>query len=242
MHRSENTYACWRCGRTGHDPKSCWARTKPVANVNQLARKKFGSAKTKVKQIIEGLDSSDSGNEAYAMAVHSGIHRTGTAFDSFRMKLNGISMEVIIDSGASVNVMDSTCCTSLHRRLIFPSITHISQSCLPTTVRLSFQCWAKLQLPWRLLVNRWNLTGSWCKGQGRRDAEQLKLLLVGPLVNAICLETKSTALPASTQKVLDAHSSVFSGIGCLKDVKVHITLEDDAVPVACRYTRVPVHL
>ena len=227
--------------------------SKPVANVNQLVtsrhqcKKNFGSAKTKVKQIIEGLDSSDSGNEAYAMAVRSGVHRTGAAVDSFKMKLNGICVEVIINSGASVNVMGS------HMFHKLTQAAHLSINNTHKPELFAYNCETKLPVLGKTTATLeafgQQMELDWVVVQGsgeillgRRDAEQLKLLHVGPLVNAICLETKSTALPASTQKVLDAHSSVFSGIGCLKDVKVHITLEDDAVPVACRYTRVPVHL
>ena len=78
---------------------------------------------------------------------------------------------------------------------------------------------------------------------GRRDAERMQMLHIGyQKVQSVKADLHSTVVPSSTQQVLAKHQSIFNGIGCLKNVTVNVKLEDDARPVACRATRVPVHL
>ena len=168
MHRSENTYTCWQCGGTGHDPKFCWAREqtcckcKSVGHFSHQCKKNFGSAKTKVKQIIEVWTAQTV--EMKLMPWQCAQASTVQAQQStLKMKFNGLCVDVIIDSGACVNVMGS------HMFYKLMQVTHLSINNTHKPELFAYNCETKIPVLGKTtaLVNRLNLTGSWCKSQMR---------------------------------------------------------------------------
>uniref|UniRef100_A0A1I8I4J1 Protein-tyrosine-phosphatase n=1 Tax=Macrostomum lignano TaxID=282301 RepID=A0A1I8I4J1_9PLAT len=181
--------------------------------------------------------------------------------------INGHATDLLIDSGASCNLMDSKTFKAIggtaddlreSKQRVFPfgssePLTTLGKATLRTAV---YDVSASISY---IIVKE---TGTTIVG--RETSEELGILRIGPSNPSVCHlkdsgelhEPLSAALAAAATEaddqampqherlsnIIKTFRQRFVGIGCVKDVEVGIHLQDGAVPVCHPPSRIPVHL
>ena len=156
--------------------------------------------------------------------------------------VEGTSIPVIIDSGASVNVLDSDTFSQLTDKGIILRHSKVKiypyGSEMPLPVNGTFN--ANVSTPDLhtradfVVVENLN-AGSLL---GKKTVMELGLLRIGPeyprTVNQLTVQ--------SVQAIVDRHRAVFNGVGKLKDYQLKIHIDPEVTPVAQPQRRVPFHV
>jgi hypothetical protein len=258
----QTSQRCYRCGEKGHI--SCEAARgktcRSCGKLNHLA--KACRQRRRVNAIAEEEDSSQQhdtvtsvGDDSFDAFTIS--DQVPEAEQSAHIKLNiqGVSCTVLVDSGASCNVMSEKTLRQLGGARLQPptrpifgygsevplEVIGIAELCIqaPHSQQTLFHI-VKTEAPTLL---------------GRSAAFSLGILSIHQPqgINAV---TSSQQQPIAFDSSLDAHlpapqrlssilqgfASTFAGIGCVKGVEVDVQMKPDAVPVCHPPSRVPVHL
>ncbi|PAA47987.1 hypothetical protein BOX15_Mlig015622g2, partial [Macrostomum lignano] len=262
---------CIRCGESGH--RTCEAaRGKTCRNCNKVGHlakaclSKPASSR-KVHAIAEEQPSdqqqrdSDSSCEVFCLTPQR------KRLPLVKADINGHATDLLIDSGASCNLMDSKTFKAIggtaddlreSKQRVFPfgssePLTTLGKATLRTAV---YDVSASISY---IIVKE---TGTTIVG--RETSEKLGILRIGPSNPSVCHlkdsgelhEPLSAALAAAATEaddqampqherlsnIIKTFRQRFVGIGCVKDVEVGIHLQDGAVPVCHPPSRIPVHL
>ena len=162
-------------------------------------------------------------------------------------------MKVLIDSGASVNLLDKHTYDNLIPR---PALKKTSVKIFPYGsekhlnilgmfhAKLSGSGEDRTPVTAKLYVTE----GSSGSLIGQNTAIEIGLLHIGPepsLVNKVNKlkvdNDKLSALPKSVQQILSNNAKVFDGIGKLKDFEVKLKVDPSVTPVSQRLHRLPYH-
>lgn len=155
------------------------------------------------------------------------------------------SVDMLIDTGASVNVVDRSCFEKLRfaglkltksKIRLFP---YGSQTPLPVEGQFS----ATIRIPTTsqdiiagfVVVNSPNATPL----LGRKTAQDLGLLHFGLGVNNLNARQGHNS---TLEALLDSNKDVFKGVGKLKDFQLHIHVDPQVTPVAQTPRRLPFHV
>ena len=152
------------------------------------------------------------------------------------------SIPVIIDSGASVNVLDSDTFSQLTDKGIILRHSNVKiypyGSETPLPVKGTFN--ANVSTPDLHTLADFVVVENLNAGSllGKKTATELGLLRIGPeyprTVNQITVQ--------SVQAIVDRHRAVFNGVGKLKDYQLKIHIDPEVTPVAQPQRRVPFHV
>ena len=221
---------CFCCGCVGHCAKdpSCPAVEKQCGNCGkqvcksalQMAEKRTGSGN--VLQHRNGLRYVTT---KYELLDDEYLFSIGDTKEATTVPINigNTLIPVIIDSGTSVNVLDSATSSKLaeNRFVLRRSTVKIYLSKEHSVPMCQCLIFTHLPTLWWWNFNAGSLLG-------KKTATALGLLQVGPeqvsKINQITM--------GSTQAIVEKHDAVFRGVARLKDyqLKIHIDLEVTPVP------------
>lgn len=218
--------------------------------------KKTTGQKNKLNRIQQQEESlSEDSSEDYDEQVNTVNHAGTSSKDELvEMRLNGEKVQVMIDSGASVNIMGSKIFKRLqkttnlrldtNKKPVVYAYNSVDKLPVMGTTKCTLEAFG---LDRELVVLVVHGPGEILLG--KKDAEAMRILHIGPIDKVRCAKVSNTSsvgtdktVPNSTKMILQKYHSLFQGIGTMKDVKVNIELEEDATPVIQRNSRVPVHL
>ena len=220
---------CQKCHKIGHFAAVC--QTKNVSSQenfsSQGVRKK---GKFGVNSICESTSGANSDNDEYAFTVDS-----GNIDGMVTVQRGGVSVEVLIDSGASTNVIDKRTWEELKSQ----KIKCKSQKC--DRKLYAYGCCEPLKV-----IGCFETTVVLCKsaceaefvvtegkGQpllGRKTATELGVLRIGTPINMI------------SSDIVEEFKECFQGVGKLKGYQLKLHVKDDATPVVQPLRRPPFSL
>ena len=233
---------CYRCGQQGHfsrDP-SCPARGQKCSKCNLPDH--FAvvcRTKSKVMQVAPQVPSS---SDDYVFTL---THQGGA---KLRFSVGGIDLDMLVDSGASVNIVDEETWKYLKEQRIKcsssvkkPKRLFAYASKQPLDILGTFTCDVK--------VSSRSIRTDFCvlKGQGmpllsRNSAIELGVLKIGIDVAAVNDNFASVGESSLKEKIVNVYPDVFKGVGMLKDRQVKLHIKTDVEPVAQPLRRTPYSL
>ena len=227
---------CYRCGQTGHFSRdsSCPAHGQKCSKChlnNHFAV--VCRTKPKVLQVDQQSTSDD-----YVFTV---VQQGGAKLN---FNVGGVNLDMLVDSGASVNIVDEETWSHLKEQRI--KCTSMKQtkrlfayaSKEPLNIIGTFSC--------EVYISNRSIHTEFCviKGQGvpllgRESAIKLGVLKIGVDVAAI---NESVNDASVKEKIVNEFPDVFKGIGRLKDRQVKLHTKESVEPVAQPLRRTPYNL
>ncbi|CAG2188483.1 unnamed protein product [Mytilus edulis] len=239
--KSTCTATCYSCGREGHirtDP-SCPARGKKcrkckiVGHFDKVCKTKDKSKHGKIRQVVE-QPQNNTDDEEYVFSM-IGVNQINSVCDNIVVNIGNVNLKMIIDSGASCNIMGINlwnylkdnhvkCVSSKSTKSLF---AYGSEE--PLKIAGIFT--ATVQCNNRTL-NDIEFVVIEGKGQAllsRNTAEQLGVL---QLVHSV----------SEPGTIKDKYPECFTGVGKLKSFQLQIPIDPDVEPIIQPMRRVPFNL
>ncbi|XP_061195212.1 uncharacterized protein K02A2.6-like [Saccostrea echinata] len=237
---------CFSCGYEGHlrnDPK-CPARgkkchkCKQVGHFEKMCKTKDRGAKGKpgnIRHITEQSGQSDD-SKVYAFRVH----QNSVLSDSLVVNIGDVDLSMIIDSGASCNIMGMPLWTYLKENHINCVSSKVEKQLFaygsqqPLKVAGIFTAAVKYN---QIVIPDVEFVVIEGKGQallGRDTAVQLGVLQI---VSSI-----SEAVNTDNRTVFEKYPKCFKGVGKLKSFQLEIPIDPDVEPVIQPMRRIPYSL
>ena len=244
-HISRNTkcpargHKCHKCGHEGHFQECC--KTKHKRETRQMNTKRHRDPKAASANMVDTQDDED--DPEYAFAVG------GRKQEKIEVTIGGCKLNVIVDSGASTNIIDKQTWEWLKRNKVkCKSIrsdkklyAYASQT--PLDVIGTFSC--------EVSTERNTVNAEFCvidgKGDsllGRETATSLGVLKIGIDIAAVNTGRQNIgeALQDIGEALQEKYPEVFSGVGKLKDRAVQLHIDPNVKPVAQPIRRTPFSL
>ena len=228
--QSEKT--CSNCGKQGHFAGVCKSAPKRVTDSPNIAYQRNANG----LRYVAVEDNTDSDDE-YLFAI--GSNRED---NTVQITVEGTLIPVIVDSGASVNVLDSATFNRLSESGVILRDSRVKiyayGSKTPLPVKGIFKAnvsTSQLQTQADFVVVENLHAGSLL---GKKTATDLGLLRVGPEYLSMVNQSVGTAVHA----IVNKHDAVFNGVGKLKDYQLKVHLNPDITPVAQPQRRLPFHV
>ena len=234
---------CYRCGHTGHygrDP-ACPARGKTCSKcggINHFATvcksKSNGTRQVRLVQPVSGDECDD--EPAYAFHLPDSGNRGPT----INANLGGVELQILVDSGATKNIVDETTwewlkqnrirCESkaAHKqKKLYPYASTTPQQ-VKGTFTTTVQIGAK-EITTEFLV----IKGKGTPLLGHETATLLDVLRIGPVVSAIS---------SVEENLQQQYPEVYNGIGKLNTKQITLHIDPTIKPVAQPLRRTPFNL
>ncbi|XP_053385838.1 uncharacterized protein LOC123539936 [Mercenaria mercenaria] len=213
--------ACTKCGFIGHFAVKCKSKRKKI------------QPKQKVRS-LENETSSDSENE-YLFNIKS----IGNVSNKITVNVGNIPLNMVIDSGASCNIVDKSTWNFLKSQKQFQCLTHKK-----STDKKVFAYGSKQPLKllgiFRAKIEFNSMTiddveFSVLDGKGQallsKDTSiSLNVLRIGPVVNLV------------KEDIMSENPELFKGIGKMKDFQLQIPIDEKIEPVVQSVRRIPFSL
>ena len=223
---------CSNCGKKGHFAGVCKSAPKRVTDSPNIAYQRNANG----LRYVTVEDNTDSDDE-YLFAIGSNMED-----NAVQITVEGTLIPVIVDSGASVNVLDSATFNRLSESGVILRDSRVKiyayGSKTPLPVKGIFKAnvsTSQLQTQADFVVVENLHAGSLL---GKKTATDLGLLRVGPEYLSMVHQSVGTAVHAIVKK----HDAVFNGVGKLKDYQLKVHLNLDITPVAQPQRRLPFHV
>ena len=173
------------------------------------------------------------------------VFLVGKQQQTFPVLINNSQIDMIIDSGATVNIIDEP---------TYKNITNPPPLKQTTTRIFSYQSDNPIDLLGHFTTNIscnnktqnskiYVVKGKWGSLLGKSSAEALDVLRVGPSPttqeNIANIQTNN--MPESTKAIVNEHSSIFSGTGLLKNFQLKLHIDPSIPPVQQPIRRIPYH-
>lgn len=252
-HKQTKNNSCYRCGNTGHygrDP-TCPAKGKTCRECG--GKDHFGSqCRTKKKTSYDSkprTTQSRRPSRSRANAVNTGTKEDVYAFSvrdsqlqKIKVTIGGCQLDVMVDSGATTNIVDQQTWEWLKRQKIECQSTKSNRklytyaSDKPLEVIGTFDT--------KIVAGSNSTEAEFCvireKGEsllGRETAMKLGVLKIG--IDIATVDAKSGNIGESLQR---KYPEVFKGVGKLKDREVQLHIDPSVRPVAQPLRRTPFNL
>ena len=246
---------CRNCGRAPHHDTVCPAKGKECKNcgkLNHFARACLSKPKGKWKarphkhnkgrKSLRPLTHSDSSSDdEYLYPVKTNAKRRPYT----RVKVLGHSFNAMVDTGASINVIDKETFAKLPAITLEKTTTRAFayDNNKPVTFIGKFDALVETRKRYAIatfyVVNN-NTSGNLISAD---TAQALGLVTLH--LNKILTPTQFSTLVTSDDnlnKSIAKHSSVFQGLGKLNDFAVKLNIDENIVPVAESQRRIPFHI
>ncbi|XP_062614532.1 uncharacterized protein K02A2.6-like [Saccostrea cucullata] len=213
--------------KNGHFSKQCRSGQKQdTRNFNRTPKSK--------KPGVNNLDN-DSSDEEYAFGLQLNATKS---LPIANVKINGIKVDMLVDSGASVTVMDESTFERVSRKKpikLSKSNAKVHaygmKAALPIRGKFRAEIESKLRIiDTEILVVK---SASGCL-LSCNDAQKLGLIPI--TINAVD-QNENTDQPS----ILTRFADRFEGIGKLKDFQVKLHIDETVKPVAQPHRRIPFH-
>ena len=252
----QSTVRCFCCGNVGHkaNDKVCPARRKRCRKCNNLghfekvcktklktSEGRKGGKDRRVRQVGVGVDETD--DSEYAFGVLGGADNPDNG--EISVKIGGVQVTMIIDSGASCNVLD---------RNLWEYLKANKVRCVSSKATKKLYSYGNKQplqvagtftadvLVGNRVLNEVEFVVIESEGHallGRETVIALGVLQLGPQINSLQLSTDGENRGPN---ILDKFPGCCEGIGKLKDFQLKIPIDAEVQPVAQPIRRVPYHL
>ena len=252
----QSTVRCFCCGNVGHkaNDKVCPARGKRCRKCNNLgyfekvcknklktSEGRKGGKDRRVRQVGVGVDETD--DSEYAFGVLGGADNPDHG--EISVKIGGVQVTMIIDSGASCNVLD---------RNLWEYLKANKVRCVSSKATKKLYSYGNKQplqvagtftadvLVGNRVLNEVEFVVIESEGHallGRETAIALGVLQLGPQNNSLQLSTDGENRGPN---ILDKFPGCCEGIGKLKDFQLKIPIDAEVQPVAQPIRRVHYHL
>ena len=218
---------CHKCGGADHFGSQCKTKTAKPPKSRREEKPKGKKKKKSVRYVGSERD-----EDEYAFTVNS-----VTSPEKIDVTVGGVVVEMLIDSGASTNVIDKNLWSKLKQDKI-KCVSRKSDKKLyaygskqPLNVLGTFSALVRVEgkeIEAEFVV----INGEGAALLGRETAIQLGVLKLG---TRICTVT-------SSETIMSDYKEIFEGVGKLKDYQVKLHVNPDVPPVARPVRRTPFSL
>ena len=218
---------CHKCGGADHFGSQCKTKTAKPPKPRRDEKPKGNKKKKSVRYVGSERD-----EDEYAFTVNS-----ASSPEKIDVTVGGVVVEMLIDSGASTNVIDKNLWSKLKQDKI-KCVSRKSDQKLyaygskqPLNVLGTFSALVRVEgkeTEAEFVV----INGEGAALLGRETAIQLGVLKSG---TRICTVT-------SSEKIMSDYKEIFEGVGKLKDYQVKLHVNPDVPPVAQPVRRTPFSL
>ena len=231
---------CFRCNYTDHMARdqNCPAHGKKCNACGEIGHFAVCCEKKRNENLPQLSEDSATGQQDYyAFVVGVGQPTSGSEVD---LKIGGVMLPaVLIDSGASCNVIDQTTWEVLKKKSVQYESKKSSKKLFtygqkdPIEMIGTFVSEIVCEISGNSCVDKFTVV----KGPGRpllgkNTAEKLGMLRVGPDVCSLTAE-------GSDADIREKYIEVFTGVGKLKDFQLKLHIKDDVKPVTQPVQRLP---
>ena len=245
--RCSRDHVCESCGRLGHFAVCCRHQSEHASNKKHTTSQqrtslqtKGGRRQEKVHAVTQQADGEESEDDAFYVFTVS----TNEALERLELRINDKIIDVIVDSGASCNLM------SEH---VFHSLTggkaplggcdkHVYAYTHPQPLELKGSCMLRVTVPqskMSTIAEFYIVPGQAATLLGRKTSEMLAILKVGINVNN-CTTDIDCVQPLDNKAALRLKfPKVFEGLGKLKGYQLKLHQDDSVPPVAQPLRRIP---
>ena len=216
---------CNNCQKVGHFAKMCKTKSQRSGKINVVAHEEFEEHNTNIEEARNlNVCDDDSTSDEYMFCV--GNNQT----DTFELNVNDCPVKMLIDSGATLNLLDSAAFDNLLNK---PCLKKSNIKFFPYMSTIPLKVWgsfcSKLTHKDRSIDAKFYVVeGTYGSLLGKDSATRINLLRVGT-ENSFPLNTLST--PNTVEGVVSKYPSVFSGVGKLKKFQVKIHIDPKVTPV-----------
>lgn len=232
---------CYACGGPNHFGKMCKSskkKKKQYAKQRKYDKAKSSKKKYRVQQVSDS--SSESDEDDYVFTVNEIDKGTTSSTPKTTIKLHigktRVPVEVIIDTGASVNLIDEATYKRMERRPTLRKTKARIHSYGANPIQTIGQFSAAVETEKKISPAKFHVV----KGKtgcllSYKTAEDLQLVLI---TNTVSEKEGETSMRDMTRKYAD----IFGGIGKLKDYQVKLYINEDVKPNIQPHRRIPFHI
>ena len=229
---------CRACNKLNHFAKYCRTTAKkcretPIDNVNKVVEQ---------PGLSQSHQDSSSSDDEYLFAVRPQVANATNEeklegqnkLPKTTVKFGTTEIRMLIDSGASVNILDEAAYQVLSRKRpwikLQPSKIKLNSYGSDTPIKVLGQFQAAVESKRKVTIGTF-FVASKASGSllGYETAQELGLIKVHD-INTV------------QQELVDSYTDVFHGIGKLKNHQVEIHIDKSVQPVAQRHRRIPSHI
>ena len=220
---------CSFCDKYNHFEKMCFLKK---SKSNNYEHSKFSRDSRNVHNIKRESDTSE---EEYIFQVRNKQQTDIT------IRVDGQPVGVLIDSGASVNIVDKKTLEELKKHIkikLYPTKTKIFAYDSTKPIALDGIFYSNINFKDTHHLARFHVVTNLQSGciLGRHSAMELGLLR---LTEEICLLKKQDI---EISDVLKEFPSIFKGLGKLKNIQIKFNIDKEVEPVTQHLRRVPFHV
>lgn len=234
--------SCSTCDKPNHFSSVC--RSKPVPHAKPRFRRQNSKRHGRKHRIhnLEGTEGSESDSdhqdsEQQEHYVYMSRNRMMNAMPFFEVSVNGKSINVLADSGASLNIMNRRDFLCLHPK---PTLTPCKTKiyAFSSTTPLSILGKFRSNVHYNNIEKEVDFTVMNTDDTsiiGWQAAQNLMM------INKVNFTSRSSS-DKSNDNILSQYKDVFTGVGKLKDYKVKLHIDENVTPIAQKYRRIPFHI
>ena len=225
---SRSTAHCYRCGRTGHYGKDCRIsrdiKCHKCGNTGHFAK----MCKSKSTKNVHAIEEEDSDVEIFTL--------DGKDSAVIPLTIEGKLINVLIDSGASINAIDRKTFDKL--KTSKTQIENCTINVFPYGSKSPLQMFGKTKLSVTVQDKQHEIEFHIIKGDGKplighKTAIELGLLHIGTI------HSVNTVANQNTDTIISSFKDRFEGLGKLKDFQLKLHIDKTVKPVAQPVRKIP---
>ena len=240
---------CKECGKLNHFQRCCRSRNKNT-NAESAEKQSQQQRPYRPKKAVRNVQTQndqksrktatpDSSDDDYVFSVYTMQDQEVQKYSP--IQILGTTVDVIVDSGASVNIVDDVSYEKLkHKCELRPSNAKVYPygSTTPLPLRGKFIAAVHSKMKTVDKATFYVTQGNHGSLLSRKTATALGLLKV---INSTSTENQTTDAP-STSQLISEYQDRFKGIGKLKDFQVKLHIDGSVQPSVQPHRRIPFHM
>ncbi|MCG8113721.1 MAG: RNase H-like domain-containing protein, partial [Candidatus Thiodiazotropha taylori] len=235
--QGDTTAICYRCGEKGHYGKSC-EKTKDVTCYACGGKRHFAKMCRSKGKIVHVLseNSESAEHEREELFVLEGKNDA-----TLSLSVEGKLIDILIDSGASTNVIDKS--TYEQVKTTENYLSKSQAKIYPYGSKIPLELLGKTKLKVQIGSSYHEIDFQVVKGSGkpligRKTATELGLLRIGVSNDCLSLEQSNISY-GNTDTIIRSFQDRFKGTGCLKDFELDLQIDKSVTPVAQPLRQIP---